>query len=195
MPFIHWPLLIHKKSQPRHWCRIASLAVFAIVCLHPQAGRSSDTSFLGGGRRALLSAPLVLGLPQVALADGGAEDARKRLEAAGTAIDKLLESFDGIKANKQGDLVRSAVMGQSSPIFAIQKAGASMISLAEDPEAFAEALDAYTAAGGQADGLAYSSGFANSGNFQVNNPGNYLEKARREVQVMQTNLSKMLKAL
>ena len=70
-----------------------------------------------------------------------------------------------------------------------------MAAEASDPGSFQEALEEFVEAVDNADGLAYSSGYANSGNWQVNNPANYLEQARTQIKTAAKDITTMLQLL
>jgi hypothetical protein len=107
----------------------------------------------------------------------------------------LLGDYPNIVKNRKGDIVRNAVNGKSSPIFIVQSQGTVIARDAEDPVGFSDALDEFLSGAKTVDGLAYSSSFAASGNWKVNNPENYLEQARVEIVAMRKDVDAMLEAL
>ncbi|CAE7424505.1 PDE9A [Symbiodinium pilosum] len=123
------------------------------------------------------------------------EEARQKLQDAQKALDDLLANYEPIKKNKSGDLVRNALKATTSPVAQVQKTGEAVASAASDPGAFQDALEEFVASVDNADGLAYSSGYANSGDWKVNNAANYLEQARAQIKTAVKDISTMLDAL
>ncbi|CAK0797446.1 unnamed protein product, partial [Prorocentrum cordatum] len=84
-------------------------------------------------------------------AAAGAAATRARLEEAASSLDSLLGRYEDVKQKRQGDVVRTAVNGRASPALAVQLQGSAMARDAEDPVAFADALEDYLSCRTQVD--------------------------------------------
>ncbi|CAE7837398.1 PDE9A [Symbiodinium sp. CCMP2592] len=130
-----------------------------------------------------------------ARAAASVDTARQQLQEAQKALDDLLAGYESIKKNKSGDIVRNGLKASTSPVAQVQKTCEAVASSASDPGIFQDALEEFVEAVDNADGLAYSSGYANSGNWQVNNPANYLEQARSQIKTAAKDIKTMLELL
>eukprot|EP00439_Symbiodinium_sp_Y106_P083994 s482_g24.t1 len=147
-------------------------------------------------RRGVLALTVaVAGRAAPARAAASVDTARQQLQDAQKALDELLAGYESIKKNKSGDIVRNGLKASTSPVAQVQKTCEAVASSASDPGVFQDALEEFVEAVDNADGLAYSSGYANSGNWQVNNPANYLEQARSQIKTAAKDIKTMLELL
>eukprot|EP00416_Gambierdiscus_australes_P045645 CAMPEP_0171095202 /NCGR_PEP_ID=MMETSP0766_2-20121228/43040_1 /TAXON_ID=439317 /ORGANISM="Gambierdiscus australes, Strain CAWD 149" /LENGTH=225 /DNA_ID=CAMNT_0011553985 /DNA_START=123 /DNA_END=800 /DNA_ORIENTATION=+ len=122
--------------------------------------------------------------------------ARKQLVAAVSKVDDLLANFDAIIAGQGGgDKVLTAFRSTESPLNKLEQKCAQLAVVAQDPEGFQDALEAYSKFLTDADGKAYSSNFAVSGNPNKNNPKVILRAAKESTLAMRKEMDKMLAAL
>ncbi|CAJ1367325.1 unnamed protein product [Effrenium voratum] len=196
---LHSPLFIEKVQQSSSLLALAAsppskgkvravdhTSALALIL----AGESSRWSLRGavpGHQEAAAAAP--------AAAAVSVEEGRQRLQDAQKSLEELLADYEQIKKSKSGDVVRTRLKATSSPVSQVQKIGEAVAAAAGDPGAFQDALEEFLAAVTSADSLAYSSGFASSGDPKVQNAGNYLEGARAQIKIAAKDLATMLDAL
>ena len=175
------PLLMLRTEANAAWLSVSQLQPSALG--RRSVAMALTAGFAGGTAAAPVHAAVSV------------EEARQKLQDAQKALEDLLANYEPIKKNKSGDLVRNALKATTSPVAQVQKTGEAVASAASDPGAFQDALEEFVASVDNADGLAYSSGYANSGDWKVNNAANYLEQARAQIKTAVKDISTMLDAL
>ena len=97
-----------------------------------------------------------------------------------------------------GDGIRRRIgtVGATSPLFDIEKTCRKLIPTADDPVAFAEALEEFVSGIARVDGMAYSSNFAGgSGKPSENSATRYIERSKDELVALKKDVAKMNAAL
>ena len=97
-----------------------------------------------------------------------------------------------------GDGIRRRIgtVGTTSPLFDIEKTCRKLIPTADDPVAFAEALEEFVSGIARVDGMAYSSNFAGgSGKPSENSATRYIERSKDELVALKKDVAKMNAAL
>jgi hypothetical protein len=146
------------------------------------------------GRRDLGAATLAA-VAALAPAVGRAAEPRAQWDAAQKEIDAILRDWP-IAGGGDGIRRRIGTVGDTSPLFQIEKSCKKLIPAADDPEAFAEALENFVSAIARVDGMAYSSNFAGgSGKPSENSATKYIERSRGEVEALKKLVAPMNAAL
>mgnify|MGYP004189054257 CR=1 FL=1 len=146
-------------------------------------------------RRRDLGAATIAAVAALAPAAARAGDPRAQWDAAQKEIDAILQDWP-IAGGGDGIRRRIGTVGDTSPLFQIEKSCKKLIPAAEDPEAFAEALENFVSAIARVDGMAYSSNFAGgSGKPSENSATKYIERSRGEVEALKKLVAPMNAAL
>ena len=188
------------RGQSRLWALplllLSLLSLRSLLASATWLSLSQPPALSAPGRRGVLALTVaVAGGMAPARAATSVDAARQQLQDAQKALDELLAGYESIKKNKSGDIVRNGLKASTSPVAQVQKTCEAVASSASDPGVFQDALEEFVEAVDNADGLAYSSGYANSGNWQVNNPANYLEQARSQIKTAAKDIKTMLELL
>ena len=134
--------------------------------------------------------------PEGAVAAAPDESARAQWVKATAEIDAMIAEFDDIKGGGDGIRRRLGTVGTESPLFQIEKACRKLISEAEDPVEFGEALEEFLLGLGRVDSMAYSSNFAGgSGKPSENSAATYIARAKKELVSVKRDVAKMDAAL
>ena len=115
--------------------------------------------------------------------------------AAQKEIDSILADWP-IAGGGDGIRRRIGTVGATSPLFDIEKTCRKLIPTADDPVAFAEALEEFVSGIARVDGMAYSSNFAGgSGKPSENSATRYIERSKDELVALKKDVAKMNAAL
>ncbi|CAH0365761.1 unnamed protein product [Pelagomonas calceolata] len=182
---------------------LLTLTLTAVAALRPfRAPQTQKDTVLG---RRDLGAAAVAAVAALAPAAARAEP-RDQWIAAQKEIDSILADWP-IAGGGDGIRRRIGTVGTTSPLFDIEKtcpetltdsftAGRKLIPTADDPVAFAEALEEFASGIARVDGMAYSSNFAGgSGKPSENSATRYIERSKDELVALKKDVAKMNAAL
>ena len=129
------------------------------------------------------------------VAQSARAEPRDQWIAAQKEIDSILADWP-IAGGGDGIRRRIGTVGATSPLFDIEKTCRKLIPTADDPVAFAEALEEFVSGIARVDGMAYSSNFAGgSGKPSENSATRYIERSKDELVALKKDVAKMNAAL
>ena len=171
---------------------LLTLTLTAVAALRPfRAPQTQKDTVLG---RRDLGAAAVAAVAALAPAAARAEP-RDQWIAAQKEIDSILADWP-IAGGGDGIRRRIGTVGATSPLFDIEKTCRKLIPTADDPVAFAEALEEFVSGIARVDGMAYSSNFAGgSGKPSENSATRYIERSKDELVALKKDVAKMNAAL